>query len=312
MTTAEMYAETAGMQRQLLARAEAQMEKRTPDDPFYVRAEALANELRESLAETERNVAEATTTAEAAGGVDALTRNMQQLDAMRRDFRERRNQYESQISADNRFTQEYRAQLMREWDEANAAEAEQAARAAWQTYQRAEQAVAADMQVAYRDNEARFDLPSVGVLVKDYAAQMQAPPVPQGMESDSTHRLRYIATLLQRAEASGDPNALRAARIAAAPEVRRMMGTSDSDGDRLARDLHSRLARMSETERGRVVELERKADALRQRGGNLRATILGLEQATTGKSGGIYGVSRWQAAVLGESMETFGGGVVTK
>lgn len=309
ISTTEMLGELVTLRRELLDSARARLDRLGPDDPLYPRAEALVASSEQGLADAEKQLGEAVTTAEASGGVDALTRNMQHLDDLRRSYREQRNAREAELAADGRYSNEYRAELMQAWDAEWVAEAEQAARTAWRTYQSAEAAMERDMHTAHREAEGRYDLARVGVLVKDYAAQMQAPPVPQGMEKDRTHRLAFIGEMLDRADRSGDPDAQRAARIAAAPMVRQMMGTSDSDADRMSRDLHRKLGAMATSERGRAVEVERNQRELAKRGKAIRSSILGLEQATTGKSGGIYGVSPWASAILGESMETYGGGV---
>ena len=149
----------------------------------------------------------------------------------------------------------------------------------------------------------------IGTLIKDYGAQIQAPPTAQGMGDDRAHRLGWIAQILEQANASGSPDAMRAARIAAAPEVQRMMGTGPGTTDTLSRDLHRRLGSMATAERGRVVEVEQTGKQLRQRGQALRASVLDLERTMTGKTGGMFEVSPWAAAILGESMATFGGGV---
>ena len=309
MSTQQLMAEAVQLHRSMVDRARARVERLSPADPLSPRAEALLETTEQGMAEAEARMGEAVTTAEASGGVDALTRNMQHLDDLRRAYREQRNQREAQLVAEGRWSREGIAEQMQAWDAERQAEAEQAARTAWRTYESAEAAMARDMQTAHREAESRYNLARVGVLVKDYAAQVQAPPVPQGMEDSRTHRLAFIGEMLDRADRSGDPDAQRAARIAAAPIVRQLMGAGSGDADVLSRDLHRKLGAMATAERGRVVEVERNQRELAKRGAALRSSILGLEQATTGKAGGPFGVSPWAATIMGESMETYGGGV---
>jgi len=308
-TYADMHRQVVGEMTAQLDRAQRNLAAMAEDNPLRERAEALVADLQGSLSNAERTAGDAMATETGTGALDSIAQHERQLDDMRRGWKDRRNQYAAELAADGRYTAEYRQQMLDAFDAERQAEAEQAARAAWRAYEGAEQALARDMQTAHRESEARFDLGRVGVLVKDYASQVQAPPIPQGMEGDSAHRLRFIAQLLDRAEASGDPDAARAARIAAGPEVRRMMGTGQGEADVLGRELHARLARMADTERGRVVEVERRAAQLRRRGAGLRGSVLGLETAATGKGAGIFGLSPWQVAVLGESMADYGGGV---
>ncbi len=308
-TYADMHRQVVGEMTAQLDRAQRNLAAMSDDNPLRERAEALVAEIESTLSRAERNAGDAAATETGLGALDSIAQHERRLDDMRRGWKVRRNEYAAELEADGRYTAEYRQQLLDAFDAERQAEAEQAARAAWRAYESAEQALARDMQTAHRESEARFDLGRVGVLVKDFASQVQAPPIPQGMEGDSAHRLRFIAQLLDRAEASGDPDAARAARIAAGPEVRRMMGTGQSDADVLGRELHARLARMADAERGRVVEVERRAAQLRRRGAGLRGSVLGLETAATGKGAGIFGLSPWQVAVLGESMADYGGGV---
>ncbi len=301
-TTAELI---AGAYGDILAKTRAQIAASEEGSPIWEKATALAEDVA-------RRMGESVNKETAATGPDTLARSAAALDHIGRTFREKRNAYAAAMAEGEgaRYSDAYRAELMKAWEDGQQAEAEQVARAAWIAYQRAEDAAQQDMQVAYRDNEARFDLGKIGTLIKDIGSQIQAPPTAQGTADDRAHRLGFIAQILDRADASGDPNMQRAARIAAAPEVQRMMTTGAGDVDQLSRDLHRRLGAMASGERGRVVEVERAGQQLRrQRGQALRASVLDLERTMTGRSGSIFEVSPWQQAILGETMSTFGGGV---
>ncbi len=300
-TTAELI---AGAYGDILNRARTQIAASEEGSPIWEKATALAEDVA-------RRMRESLNKETAATGPDTLASSAAALDHIGRNFRDKRNAYEAALAEGEgaRFSDAYRAELLAEYDAGQQSEAENLAKAAWVSYQRAEDAGRQDMQVAYRENEARFDLGKIGTLIKDYGAQIQAPPTAQGMGDDRAHRLGWIAQILEQANASGSPDAMRAARIAAAPTVQRLMGTGPGTTDTLSRDLHRRLGSMATAERGRVVEVERAGKQLTARGQALRGSILDLERRMSGRSGSMFEVSAWQQAILGESMATFGGGV---
>ena len=293
--TAELV---AGAYSDILAKARAQIAASEEGSPIWVKATALAEDVS-------RRMGESLNKETAATGPDTLARGAAALDSIRRTWRDKRNAHEAAMSESEegqRYSAEYRAELMKAWEDGQQAEAEAVARNAWQAYSRAEDAARQDMKLAYQENESRFDLSSIGVMVRDIGSQIQAPPTAQGTATDRAHRLGFIAEVLNRAEASGDPNMQRAARIAAAPEVQRMMTTGGGDADQLSRDLHRRLGSMADAERGRVVEVEKAGKQLQQRGQALRASVLDLETSMTGAAYSMFGgPSPWAVAILGDS-----------
>lgn len=307
----QMATESLADARTWLQRADAMVERYPEGHEKHDEALDLRQKWADHVEHWEKRLADMANTADAAQSTDAMAAAIRRVDSLRREWGDMQTRALNEIQSDPRLSDAYKAELVQAWNDENAGQAEQAAREAWQTYQRAADAITADMVTASAENSARYDLAAVGTLIQDYTAQIQAPPVPQGMEDSRTHRLAYIAEVLDRADASGNPNEQRAARIAAGPEVARLMGSGTSDADRMSRDLHRRIADMSTRERGRLPALEDKRRTLDARGRELRGSILALEQRATGASGGIFGVSPWQARILGESMETMGGGVAS-
>jgi len=278
-------------------------------DDLHEKAQNLRDEIALDMGKTADRVRELETRREAVTGVDVIEQHVRNLEQHRREWTQRRLEYAQQVGEGDRFTEEYQRELMAEWDRTEAAKLEQMARDAWTAYEKAERAIDADLVSATDENARRYDLAALGTLITDFTSQLEAPPVAQGAEDSRTHRLRYVAALLDRVDAGKNPNEQRAARIAATPLVRSLMGSGDSNTDQMSRELNRRLAAMTEAEQGRVPMLQRKRAELGKRSGYLRGAILELERQATGTGATIWGVSRWQSSVLGEDMSTMGGGV---
>jgi hypothetical protein len=274
------------------------------------RAEALRDDAAATVERSSARLLELENTAHADGALGTLEQHRRELDHLRYEWADRRNAYAAKLEAEGVYSREGQEQLLAEWEKAQVDELEARAAEAWKAYERSEQAMGQAIVAATNENAARYDLPNLGTLITDYTSQLEAPPGAQGWTTNAHNQLQYVAALLDRVEAGGNPNEMRAARIAAGPVVRRLMGSSDSDADTLSRDLNRRLAGMSTAELGRIPDLERNRAALAQRGKVLRGTILELEKVATGKTAGIFGTTPWQARILREDMQSRGGGVV--
>ena len=145
-TDDDLNVTTAAIYRSTLDRARAVIESTSEGEPLRLRAEKLVADVEGYLA----GKAEAATTADAAGGVDALQRNAAALDSIGRTFRDKRNAYEAALAEGEgaRYSDAYRAELLAEYDAGQQSEAENLAKAAWVSYQRAEDAGRQDMQAA--------------------------------------------------------------------------------------------------------------------------------------------------------------------
>jgi len=299
--------------RGLLVGARAQVAARSLDDPIRADAERLVADLEAAMSEADLKRATADTSAEAAGGANALLAAAWQLDAIARDHRDQRAAFEATARASgvwDHLNAQAVKERMQSWDAEAADAAEAVARSAWRSYESAVAAVERDTVAANREAAALVDLQAVGVLIKSVSASMQSPTGDRGTRDDRAWRLHGIAVAVERAERSGSADQAMATRIAAAPLLADLLGSGPGTSDVLSRELHARLATLAQNELGRLPAVERAGALLATRGKTLRGAIISCEAVVTGRTGGMFSVSAWQATVLNESMQSIGGGVV--
>lgn len=235
---------------------------------------------------------------------------LERLRARRFSFDDERRAMEQALAEDDIYSDDFKKQKYDGFIDSAVAEAEALARRSWNETIAAEEALAEDVARAAQQADAGLDHYAISTYTADYSSRLSVIPPPRG-GTERADTLHYISALADEVESTRSPERARAFRIAAAPVVRGLVrATGAGDDDRLARDLNRRIAGMAMAERGGAPRAEKRLAKMRVRRAEVRSEILNLEQAMTGARTNIFApVTPWAGRILGETMETYGGGV---
>ena len=235
---------------------------------------------------------------------------VERLRARRFSFHDERLAMEKALADDETYSEGFKKQKYDGFIDSAVAEAEALARRSWNETIAAEEALAEDVARAAQQADAGLDHYAISTYTADYSSRLSVIPPPRG-GTERADTLHYISALADEVESTRSPERARAFRIAAAPVVKGLVRSGGiGDDDRLARDLDRRIAAMAMAERGGAPRAEKRLAKMRVRRAEVRSEILNLEQSLTGARFSMFtGPTPWAQRILGETMETYGGGV---
>ncbi len=239
---------------------------------------------------------------------ERVRKDIERITIFHRDLSARLANTTAAIRADDRYADGFKQTQVETARAALQAEAKAEAKRAWSNLNVHSDSAAQDAAAAARDADSGFDFHKISALGADYAAQLAAPPDPGYPGSNPV--VDRAHALLKEVQSSGDSNATRAWRIAAAPAL---VGHARGEGTdaALARAMLGAASEILKTERGDAPRHEAEHAAIEGARLHLRSAILSPEKAAGVPAGpaGPFGPTRWQTEVLGESPSDTGGGV---
>lgn len=234
---------------------------------------------------------------------DKTANEIQRLRTLRAEFDQKRQA----ILADERYSAQYKHQLLDDLAASESAAAKAVASDAWKQVERDQTALTTEMQRLHSSHMAGYDFAALNYQTQRLRALISAPANALTGDSPAARlRARY-----DEAVKMGDVNQQRAIR-ALGLELLADAKPGGSTDEMRARDLYLQLEadELNDQPAG-MAELKADADALAFNQRLLRGEIRQTETALTGATSdtALSMPTPWESDVLGETAESRGGGV---
>jgi hypothetical protein len=215
-----------------------------------------------------------------------------------------REDLEKSLAEDTMFSDEYKRQQAENFAVVQQQEAEAVAALEWRRVEALEADLEARHAEAERSVDQRVDHARVAGITRDLEARLALGASPTGMSARGD-QITLAEKLIAEAEASGDPDRMRATRQALSSTVASLASsTGAGTDDHRARDLRRRLRDLEGLERGEADQIAQMRDAVAVRKHELAQEISLLETTITGAKRHVFDpITPWDKRVFGKQPE---------